>query len=1135
MSGQQIGSTIGAIVGSYFGPVGQAIGSAVGGYIGGVIDPTEIFGPRLTDALNQTARDGVPRAYGYGTFPCAGNIIWCSDLRERKNTEGGKGSTTETITYQYFRSYAIAVCEGPADGNGIAGYRIVKRNGKVVYDTRTDEELTSLGYSSSEIAETRAAQSKFVQRARFYYGIADQEPDPTIQAVKGADDVPGYSYTAYMVMTDDDVTELRGAVPQYEFVVSVCGDRTSNEFFPSILAVAGTGTEPTDPVIYRSEGSEVPNFEGVLQSTGADLEGATPIYVGGTWLLVGAGEFRISEDGMGTWDSGTTPGSSVPRRWAATSSAILAGYPDNTMIRSGVNENFTSLVFGVKRGPTTLMAPAARPPHLLRYTGGYFYALVDIYGGSSGGECLCRSSDPTAEYWDAVYLRGDDGDPNGKIATFYDVMELNGVLYGTLLYNIAMPSMRLCASYTEGATWTETLVIYPSDGEGPWQLENLGGVLVSLNDTSDFMWSSADDFAEAHATGLETTKTWLNVRDIPLSRMLARAGSRIYIVSGNGISESGNSCVSTIDGINFTEPETVPLPGGVTGIAAGDSFDETVYEPIPDAPGYFVNLVTGEVVGPAGTTISECAPTLAEIVEDQCALRDVTTVDVTDLEDEDVLGFRIANTSSPQKNILAAQPGYFFDSSEFDGILHFPKRGGSDSFHIPFDEMVMREGETVQWERTQEAELLRKVTFTYFDPRATYTPTSQTGERRAGTIQAMGETASQLPLVGTGDWAAKAADINLKSAWYEPDECTFPVSLDWAELVPAAVGTIEDERGTLHRVRILDIKDDGLFRLVKARRTDASAYQSNASGKPIPLPTFPGSDIRGPTVSSIFNIPAVLDSHDRPGIYWAATGLFTSWIGAVLQIQRAGQWVTLAQTVSGATVGTLAEDLPYHAGDIDTVNTLSININTTLESVTFTQLLSERNPFVIAYPDGTGEIVQFQDAELDSSGIWNCTKLLRGRLNTEQGLHLAGATVAALDSLIQFVDLRPDDLGKTMLFRVISSGTDPDTATVFSVTFDRIWSSTEWEVAELNVERDGDDFTLSWVPRHRLGTDFNPIRSSNWDGFLVRYQYGDQFFEEVITDNSKTYNLPGASDVEFTVFQLNRLTGAGPGVSVTHE
>lgn len=262
-NGAQIGGIIGAAIGGYFGgPQGAQIGFTIGSTIGGYIDPAEIFGPRMTDATAQTAMDGVPRAYGYGTFPCAGNLIWCSDLTERKKTESSKGSPTETITYHYFRSYAIGVCEGPADGEGVAGFRIVKRNGKVVYDTRTDDELISLGYNANQIAETRAAQAKWMKKATFYYGVADQEPDPTIQAIKGADETPGYSYTAYMVIRNDDVTELRGAVPQYEFIVSVCGERTNQLVGQSFLMVSGTAKTVDGPVLaMATDGPE--SFVGV--------------------------------------------------------------------------------------------------------------------------------------------------------------------------------------------------------------------------------------------------------------------------------------------------------------------------------------------------------------------------------------------------------------------------------------------------------------------------------------------------------------------------------------------------------------------------------------------------------------------------------------------------------------------------------------------------------------------------------------------------------------------------------------------------------------------------------------------------------------------------------------------------------
>src|SRR5690606_31497721 len=159
-----------------------------------------IEGPRPKDASNQTANDAIPRTYGYGRFPSTGNVIWRDVVKEVKNTESGKGGP-EVTTYTYTRSYAIAVCKGP-----ISGYLIIKRNGKIVYDARPDAELLSRGYTSEMISETRAAQAKFMEVCTLYFG--DQSsPDPTIVAVKGAGNVPNYTGTAYIVLTDDETRE----------------------------------------------------------------------------------------------------------------------------------------------------------------------------------------------------------------------------------------------------------------------------------------------------------------------------------------------------------------------------------------------------------------------------------------------------------------------------------------------------------------------------------------------------------------------------------------------------------------------------------------------------------------------------------------------------------------------------------------------------------------------------------------------------------------------------------------------------------------------------------------------------------------------------------------------------------------
>jgi hypothetical protein len=87
-------------------------------------------GPRLADLRAQTSTYGnmIPKIYG--TMRLAGNVIWSSDLEEVKSETtttqtssgggkgGGGGSVTTsqtTVTYQYFVTLTIAMCEGPVD------------------------------------------------------------------------------------------------------------------------------------------------------------------------------------------------------------------------------------------------------------------------------------------------------------------------------------------------------------------------------------------------------------------------------------------------------------------------------------------------------------------------------------------------------------------------------------------------------------------------------------------------------------------------------------------------------------------------------------------------------------------------------------------------------------------------------------------------------------------------------------------------------------------------------------------------------------------------------------------------------------------------------------------------------------
>lgn len=205
MSGQSVGGIIGGAIGSIWGPMGAQIGFAIGSMVGGYVDPVKVKGPRLTDATTQASTVGGVIPFGYGTFVTAGNVIWCGDLKEHKKTQRqGKGGGAKTTTYTYTRSYAVGVCQG-----AIYGFRWIKRNGKKVYTT--DPNAT---------AEERAYSAKWLQKCTLYIGTETQMPDSTIVAREGVGNVSAFRGLAYIVVENDDLTDLSGAIPQYEFCIN---------------------------------------------------------------------------------------------------------------------------------------------------------------------------------------------------------------------------------------------------------------------------------------------------------------------------------------------------------------------------------------------------------------------------------------------------------------------------------------------------------------------------------------------------------------------------------------------------------------------------------------------------------------------------------------------------------------------------------------------------------------------------------------------------------------------------------------------------------------------------------------------------------------------------------------------------
>lgn len=200
--------TVGAVAGFFIGgPTGALIGFNIGASLGASMSETTVQGNKIGDVADQTANEGDPRPIIWGRVrPIGGQLIACSDpkiVKVKHKQSGGKGGggSTTTVTESVYRTYAIAVCEGP-----ITGFVRIWRNNELVYDARGNDWG----------AENNSA---FLGTATLYLGAWDQMPDPALEGVFGVGEVPPHRGTAYIVMDNELLDDTGGAVPQWIFEV----------------------------------------------------------------------------------------------------------------------------------------------------------------------------------------------------------------------------------------------------------------------------------------------------------------------------------------------------------------------------------------------------------------------------------------------------------------------------------------------------------------------------------------------------------------------------------------------------------------------------------------------------------------------------------------------------------------------------------------------------------------------------------------------------------------------------------------------------------------------------------------------------------------------------------------------------
>lgn len=551
------------------------------------------------------------------------------------------------------------------------------------------------------------------------------------------------------------------------------------------------------------------------------------------------------------------------------------------------------------------------------------------------------------------------------------------------------------------------------------------------------------------------------------------------------------------------------------------------------------NLISALSVS-AGTITSD-PPYLDEVVSyiHTICQQPASEYDVTALSDILVRGLVLAGGYTGKDAINTLQQLWMIDSPEYDKKIHYRKRGANVVESLTFDDLI---DEPEDATREQAIEFPKKLHLDYQSPVVDYAPAKATSSRSSIDARVVGEIGIQVPVVLTANEAFQRAAVLHKVSWADADgEVVFSVPDQYLGLVPGDCVSLF-LRGTLRRLRIDRVEYyPGRLKLT-CRGDRQSAYTSNVEGLTPPPPTPPPPSIVGPTMLIVGDWPALRDQDDQtvPVKYFAMGGTTEAWHGALGEQSLDGgtSYSEVVEVFSGAVMGTLQDDVsdaaPYFADHTNTV-VVQLDLEFEIDSLTESQFLSENGGFALVKADNTFEIMQYRDAVDMGDGLYELSYLQRGRLDSETHAFEAGDRFVLL-STVAVVPASTAQIGMDVYHRATSFGQTTEDGTVVNDVYEGN-SQREWPVAHVLLERSGDTINGTIVPRHRFGTEINPIRSINWTNYEITFQDSiDQF--ETVTQTADTFSYDASamtSPVTVTVYQVNRITGAGPGKSEVIE
>lgn len=947
-----------------------------------------------------------------------GNVIQCQSIptQHKHRERTGKGGPVQE-TYTYTRTVAIRIAEAaPLDGEFML--RRAWMNGKLALDR------TGTGTIDAESA-------KLLGQITFYPGNETQLPDPDLEALPSSDgggvgNVPAHRGTCYVVLRNVDVTQTGGALPQFLWEVASCGTETAaaTEWAITYPTSASSGTfklSPDGEDWSATDETPVVGSDSWNPTGGVSITANNGAFVATCIVPASGGVGAAYRSPDGVWTecslSSALNSSSGDTAWTGTHWMIGVSGPRTMRSTDGITFENIPGATGDNQQDFLGYAIAATDSAVLGY--GPLSTTGWLFSVNSDGSGQVRLDDPPSGYLVISPAMCSDG------ATV-----LLAGIRGAGPYTVGIVKITGGGSYSSitspFGSYASTPGVVVHYGLGQW-------------------WIAVNDDI-AHGATLET----LTLDPHTLSAnvyCMDDDGTKLIVGGVGGMLEKWTAADDWEALISGTTTDILGI------VSLGSSYSGT---PVPDAPGYYVDDITNEVVGNGADVVTPCTPGLDEIVADWCERVEVIDYDVSSLSSITVRGISIKQPADAAGCIQSAQAVHFFDfpewgdSGETGTKLRAVPRGGASSATITDDDLVDTDDDETT--RAQQVEFPRKLNLIAPDPESNYETIKQTSERESENVKATGEITISTPFVMTRNECARVAEVMHKVAWEQAlgtMKCELPE--EYTRLVPSDIITRGGRRTRIDKT----ILGDGTIQ-IEATRDRARAYLSNATGSDQITPPVIGG-IRGPTMFHGLNLPSLRTSDNVPGMYIGICGRLPAWAGCdlYLSVDGGASEQMVATIIDPSIMGRLTAGI----GTADEPLSIRLWNDDELDSVTSAQLLARMNAFAVT-TSGVSEIGQFKTPTDTGDREWDLTDLSRGLLGTTAATHIVNDDFIVLDGSLLFLPIDISHAGKTLIFRPVTRGTDPAENLTYEVVF--LPQFTSVTVSSITVG--GDQITVSGQP-----------------------------------------------------------------------